>query len=50
MAIYLLYSIGASSAGANSGSINDDGSNGPPMPYSFSYNVAGEETQTYMAR
>merc|ERR1712012_223697 len=41
-------SLGSSSASSNSA--NDDGSNGPPMPYSFSYNVAGDETQTYMAR
>ena len=29
---------------------SDDGSSGPPMPYSFRYNVAGDETGTYMAR
>ena len=29
---------------------SDDGSNGPPMPYSFSYDVAGDETQTYISR
>merc|ERR1712018_821016 len=35
---------------SNSNSNADDGSNGPPMPYSFSYNVAGDNTQTYIAR
>ena len=34
---------------AASSSSSDDGSNGPPMPYSFSYNVAGDETQTYIS-
>ena len=29
---------------------SDDGSNGPPMPYSFSYDVVGDETQTYISR
>ena len=32
------------------GVASDDGSNGPPMPYSFSYDVAGGETQTYISR
>ena len=31
-------------------SSSDDGSNGPPMPYSFSYDVAGDKTQTYISR
>jgi len=38
------------SSNSNSNSNADDGSNGPPMPYSFSYNVAGDNTQTYIAR
>ena len=29
---------------------SDDGSSGPPMPYSFNYDVAGDETQTYISR
>ena len=32
------------------GVTSDDGSDGPPMPYSFSYDVAGDETQTYISR
>lgn len=32
------------------GVTSDDGSSGPPMPYSFSYDVAGDETQTYISR
>lgn len=31
-------------------SSSDDGSSGPPMPYSFSYDVAGDKTQTYISR
>ena len=29
---------------------SDEGSSGPPMPYSFSYDVVGDETQTYISR
>ena len=36
-----------SSSGSGS---SEDGSNGPPMPYSFSYDVVGDETQTYISR
>ena len=39
-----------SNAASSSSSNSDDGSNGPPMPYSFSYNVAGDDTQTYISR
>ena len=32
------------------GSSEDDGAGGPPMPYSFDFNVADEESQVYHAR
>jgi len=42
--------VSSSQRVVSSSSSSDDGSNGPPMPYSFSYDVAGDETQTYISR
>ena len=42
--------VSSSQRVVSSSSSGDDGSNGPPMPYSFSYDVVGDETQTYISR
>merc|ERR1712117_264049 len=44
------FSSANAAANAANNNINDDGSNGQPMPYSFNYNVAGDDTQTYISR